>query len=195
MGEDRELSLLTLLEDASGGGEFVVVFHLFSGDKRIANAVFSEEGMLQSDTLSPDLFVALQSYVNSRIGEFNSLRVFEFSLEYGEATIRVIGELLEAPPRLIVFGAGHVGQSVAMIGALAGYKVIVMDDRAEFLTRERFPNRAIKLVDGKYDKIRSLIRITKNTGVVIVTRGHQFDEICLKQVLEVDAKYVGMIGS
>ena len=123
------------------------------------------------------------------------LRVFEFSFDYQELTIRVVGELLEAPPQLLVFGAGHVGQAVAAIGALVGYDVTVVDDRVEFVIRERLPNKAIKLVVGKYGTIKSDIKITRNTAVVIVTRGHQYDEICLEQVLERGARYIGMIGS
>jgi xanthine/CO dehydrogenase XdhC/CoxF family maturation factor len=172
-----------------------MVLHVFSGDKRIGKAIFSRGQVVPSGDMSLELCKPLQSYINNRLTDLSGLRIFEFSLDYQELTVRVIGEMLEPPPQLIVFGAGHVGQAVAIIGALLGYDVTVIDDRVEFLTRERLPNKTIKPVEGKYDRVRSDIRITKNTAVVIVTRGHQYDEICLEQVLEAEPKYVGMIGS
>jgi xanthine dehydrogenase accessory factor len=39
------------------------------------------------------------------------------------------------------------------------------------------------------------IEITSNTYIVLITRGHQFDEPCLREVIHSPAKYIGMIGS
>lgn len=171
------------------------MLHVFLGDKRIGNAILSGGQVVSGGDLSLELCKGIQSYIDNRLTDLSGLRVFEFSLEYEELVVGVIGEMLEPPPQLLVFGAGHVGQAVAIIGALVGYDVTVVDDRAEFLTRERLPNKTINLVEGKYDRVKSDIRITKNTAVVIVTRGHQYDEICLEQVLEAEPRYVGMIGS
>lgn len=96
---------------------------------------------------------------------------------------------------LFVFGAGHVGQAVALIGGLLGYQVTVIDDRPEFLTRERFPNPRIDLATVSFEEAPSKIRITANSAVVIVTRGHQYDEECLMHVVDSPAQYIGMIGS
>jgi len=38
-----------------------------------------------------------------------------------------------------VFGAGHVGECVARLAAYVDFKVVVLDDRAEFASRERIP--------------------------------------------------------
>ncbi|HEX5733051.1 MAG TPA: XdhC family protein [Blastocatellia bacterium] len=195
MGMEGESGLLTLLEEFSSREGLAVLLHVFSENKQVGNVLLSEEGLLHGDDLSPDLYFKLENYLTSKVNEFSGLGVFEFSLEYKEMTVRVIGESLETAHRLLIFGAGHVGQAVAMMGAIAGYDVMVVDDRAEFLTEERFPDRMIQLVEGKYDRIRSDIKITKNTAVVIVTRGHQYDEICLEQVLETGVRYIGMIGS
>jgi xanthine dehydrogenase accessory factor len=187
--------LLTLLEETNTSGEPAVMLHVFCGEKRIGKALLCGDYMVPSGDLSIDLCNSLQSQVKDRLAELSNLGLFEFSLDCREQAVKVVGELLEAPPQLLIFGAGHVGQAVGMIGALIGYDVTVLDDRVEFVTRERFPNKAIKLVEGKYGRIRSDIKITKNTAVVIVTRGHQYDEICLEQVLETGARYIGMIGS
>jgi xanthine dehydrogenase accessory factor len=43
--------------------------------------------------------------------------------------------------------------------------------------------------------IANKLRISAGTAVVIVTRGHQYDELCLKNVIRSSASYIGMIGS
>jgi xanthine dehydrogenase accessory factor len=39
------------------------------------------------------------------------------------------------------------------------------------------------------------LRIAQATHIVIVTRGHKHDEICLREVIQKPARYIGMIGS
>jgi len=39
------------------------------------------------------------------------------------------------------------------------------------------------------------LKITRGAHIVIVTRGHKHDEICLREVIERGARYIGMIGS
>jgi xanthine dehydrogenase accessory factor len=39
------------------------------------------------------------------------------------------------------------------------------------------------------------LEITSQTYIVLITRGHQFDEPCLRAVIHRPAKYIGMIGS
>lgn len=46
-----------------------------------------------------------------------------------------------------------------------------------------------------FDRAAKAVQITSNTAVVIVTRGHQYDELCLRSVIESRARYIGMIGS
>lgn len=111
------------------------------------------------------------------------------------AKLSIVVETIRPKTSLIVFGAGHVGQAVALIGALAGYQVTVVDDREEFLNRSRFPSQNIKLLAATFESAASQIDISTNCAVVIVTRGHQFDEVCLRNVIGSSSGYIGMIGS
>jgi xanthine/CO dehydrogenase XdhC/CoxF family maturation factor len=108
---------------------------------------------------------------------------------------RLAVEIIRPKLELIVFGAGHVGQAVAMIGALVGYRVIAVDDREEFASRKRLPDLRIELVVSDFATATEKLRISPSTAVVIVTRGHQYDELCLKTVIGTSAGYIGMIGS
>jgi xanthine dehydrogenase accessory factor len=114
--------------------------------------------------------------------------------EKGSAVTLAV-EIIRPKLELLVFGAGHVGQAVALIGVLTGYHVTVVDDREEFASRKRLPDTRIDLLVNDYASATEKLRISSSTAVVIVTRGHQYDELCLKNVIRSSATYVGMIGS
>jgi len=96
--------------------------------------------------------------------------------------------------KLLIVGAGHVGQKVAEAAALAGIPYTVADDRAEFANQERFPHASRILVE-RPDRAVKLAEVDKKTCVVIVTRGHALDKECLAAAMKTPAPYIGMIGS
>ncbi|MBW3538841.1 MAG: XdhC family protein [Planctomycetes bacterium] len=96
--------------------------------------------------------------------------------------------------RLIVVGAGHVGQKVAELAAAADFDVWVVDDREQYCNPERFP-QAKRLIVGAVDSALSGLEIDSDTYAIIVTRGHNHDEEALYHLAETRARYVGMIGS
>jgi xanthine dehydrogenase accessory factor len=101
---------------------------------------------------------------------------------------------LEVTPVLLIAGAGHVGQAVAKLAVELGFHVIVVDDRADVASIERFPAP----IERRIGDIPSLLReypVNANTFVVIVTRGHEHDRQALAAVIGRPARYVGMMGS
>ncbi len=96
--------------------------------------------------------------------------------------------------RLIIVGAGHVGQKVAELAAQVDFDVWVVDDRAEYCNPERFP-QAKRLIVAPIDTALSGLEVDPHTMCVIVTRGHRHDEEALYHLAEKPARYVGMIGS
>ncbi len=96
--------------------------------------------------------------------------------------------------RLLIVGAGHVGQEVARMASSVDFDVWVVDDRAEYCSTERFPE-AQRLLVGPIDQALSGLEIDSNTFCIIVTRGHNHDEEALYHLAETSAAYVGMIGS
>ena len=109
--------------------------------------------------------------------------------------VRVVVELVRDKLHVVVFGAGHVGQAVALMSAMVGYRVTVVDDREEFASRKRLRDPAINLLVSDYETATRRIDLSYNTAAVIVTRGHQYDEVCLRGVIRSAARYIGMIGS
>jgi xanthine dehydrogenase accessory factor len=108
---------------------------------------------------------------------------------------RLLFEISRPPLELIICGGGHVGQAVAKAGALLDFKITVIDDRPEFSSREKFPDHGVRLITGDFTEALRALKITRASHLVIVTRGHRHDEICLREVIEKPARYIGMIGS
>jgi xanthine dehydrogenase accessory factor len=96
--------------------------------------------------------------------------------------------------RLIIVGAGHVGQKVAELAAACDFDVWVVDDRDQYCNPERFP-QAKRLIVGDLDSALRGLDIDHNTYCLIVTRGHNHDEEALYHLAETSARYVGLIGS
>ncbi len=96
--------------------------------------------------------------------------------------------------RLIIVGAGHVGQKVGELAAACDFDVWAVDDREQYCNSERFP-LAKRLIVGDIDTALSGLEIDHNTYCLIVTRGHNHDEEALYHLAETSARYVGLIGS
>ncbi len=95
---------------------------------------------------------------------------------------------------LYLFGAGHVSLHVAALAETVGFSVVVIDDRAEFTHRQRFPHAA-DIVTAPFDVAFKQIHVDASAYIVIVTRGHSHDRDVLRWALTQPAVYVGMIGS
>ena len=96
--------------------------------------------------------------------------------------------------RLIIVGGGHVGQAVAQLADQLDFDVWVVDDRADCVSEQRFPN-AQRRIHGKIEEVLPDLEITSDTYCLIVTRGHQHDERALYFLADRGARYVGLIGS
>ncbi|MFO0917941.1 MAG: XdhC family protein [Planctomycetaceae bacterium] len=70
--------------------------------------------------------------------------------------------------RLIIVGAGHVGQKTAELAADVDFDVWVVDDREEYCNPDRFP-RAKRLLVGPIDQVLSGLGVDSDTYCIIVT--------------------------
>ena len=110
------------------------------------------------------------------------------------ATLEVFFEVMPAPPKLIVVGAGHIAVPLVRIAKVLDFHVVVIDDRLLYANRERFPD-ADEVLVGDMAQMLKEMTITPACYIVLITRGHAYDEPCLRVVLPSRAKYIGMIGS
>src|SRR5213078_2543200 len=108
-----------------------------------------EVGSLGHDELDNVVTQHSLAFLRAR-DDAKTFRVVEFApqLEQFSGAL-VLFERIEAEPRLVMAGAGHVGAALARLAALVGYRVTLIDDRAEFLGRDLFalpPAQGIDLV-------------------------------------------------
>jgi xanthine dehydrogenase accessory factor len=108
--------------------------------------------------------------------------------------LEVFIEPILTAPTMYIFGGGHISLPLAQIGKLLGFKIAIIDDRAEFASTKRFPEAEMVLA-GDFSKAFSKLKIDKTSYIVIVTRGHQNDELVLEWAVGTPAQYIGMIGS
>lgn len=106
----------------------------------------------------------------------------------------VFVEPFRRPAHLVIIGAIHIAIPLHRLAKLMGYHVTVVDARAKFATRERFPD-ADDLVVAWPDEAMAKIAVDNSTYVVILTHDPKFDLPALRSVLKKDAGYIGAIGS
>lgn len=130
----------------------------------------------------------------------DSLALARKALASGEITLAKFKQALKLAepffpvPRLVIMGGGHIALPLAEYGARLGFAVTVVDDRADFANKLRFP-QARQIICGDFQQCFSCLNLNKSAFVVIVTRGHSHDLDCLRQALLYDVAYLGMIGS
>ncbi len=108
--------------------------------------------------------------------------------------VEVFITLFGSKDLLLIAGGGHIGLSLCRLGKMLGYRVVVVDDREEYVSGERF-FEADELLAGDIAEIVGSYKINDSTSVVIVTRSHQYDTQVLAKVINTPARYIGMIGS
>ena len=190
---DHEIALKKIGE-AAARGESITVVRILSSEPEGGRLMVVRGGELVPSLEDRRLREQINSAIDRLEKRGGIAELFEAVGEQG-SPIQVAIEIVRPKLQLLIFGAGHVGQSVALIGALIGYEVIVVDDREEFASRKRFPDPRISLLVSDYASAAGKVGISASTAAVIVTRGHQYDEACLKSVLGSNAVYLGMIGS
>ncbi len=110
----------------------------------------------------------------------------------GEA--RVFIELQAHEPRMVIFGAGHIGRTLAKMADLARFQVTLVDERSEFADPKLFPP-TVEVICSPYVEGVERSQIDGRCHVVVATPGHLKDRDVLEKVLTHEAAYVGLISS
>ena len=121
-------------------------------------------------------------------------RAYAVESETGALAFDVFIEGFPPPPALIIVGAGHIAIPLTVFAKTLNYRVVVIDARAAFATRERFP-QADELIVEWPDEVLDKMDLNPSTSVAVLTHDPKFDEPTLKVVLARQVGYVGAIGS
>jgi xanthine dehydrogenase accessory factor len=166
------------------------------GAKLVLDEAGNAAGSLGSTELDSLAVPEVAKFLQSR-DETRLVCVKDFAPDFPAAgETFLLFERLQPSPRLVVCGAGHVGASLAKLGAFLGYQTTIIDDRAEFLQHDRFAEEIELVVASDWNSaVRDVIGNGRGVSVAVVTRGHSEDEQCMRAVIETMPDYVGLIGS
>ena len=124
-------------------------------------------------------------------------RVVTWLPENGTALRRVRGDVdagdgiverVDAPQRLVVFGAGDDAKPLVSMAALMGWDVVVVDGRAQWARAERFPE-ALRVV------VAQDFEVGARDAVVVMTHSYEQDRMWLETALRAGPRYLGLLGA
>ncbi|WP_026895663.1 XdhC family aldehyde oxidoreductase maturation factor [Clostridiisalibacter paucivorans] len=167
-------------------GWFITLLSEASECKRSGQWFLTEDKILKGEPL--------EELEANEIKEFcsNAKKIHIFvSKNNNKYLIEYMGHIDKA----YIYGAGHVGHKLAPLLSYVGFYTVVLDDRGKYANKDRFPMANEVIVLDSFDNVFENINIDRNTYIIIVTRGHQYDQTVLEQALNTDAAYIGMMGS
>jgi xanthine dehydrogenase accessory factor len=189
------------IQEVLAKGSVAVLATLIDAPENVGAKILFEEaqttGSFGDSNLDHAVIERAKTFLTSR-DDTRTFSVKEFAPDLTDfATSRVLFERLQPEPHLVICGAGHVGAALANLAGFLGYRVTLIDDRAEFLDRNRFPEARIALLatDDWTNAVRDAVGNGKGVSVSIVTRGHNEDERCLRALIGSSPDYIGLIGS
>lgn len=103
-------------------------------------------------------------------------------------------ERLNRVPRLVICGAGHVGQALCRMASLTGLDSIVIEDRPEYADLAREAG-AGQVICAPFEEALTGLESDEGTCYVLVTRGHQHGMESLRVILGKPRLYAGMMSS
>ncbi|MBI1746619.1 MAG: XdhC family protein [Acidobacteria bacterium] len=109
-------------------------------------------------------------------------------------TMEVYIEPILPDPVIYIFGAGHISQALCRVAKSVNFKIVVVDDRANYANPRRFPE-ADEIIVEEFEKSLANLTINDASYIIIVTRGHAYDQTILHWAVQTEARYIGLLGS
>ena len=177
--EERPISLVTVLGSSVPGVE--------QGNRMLVRPDGGARGSLGDAALDA---AARKAALELLAHERSEVRTLPGSS--GEASTFV--EVLEPPLHLVICGAGHDVRPVVEAAALLGWAPIIVDDRREFLSPDRFPDAATFVHVEHPEDVADAAPIDERTFVVVMTHNYLRDKDYLRSLLGSPARYIAMLG-
>jgi xanthine dehydrogenase accessory factor len=186
--------LVKVTRDGVGGIMATVLSAENCADVSAGEKCFIRDGVLKSGNILQKSLQ--QAILKDSVELLNKEENREITLTLAKTgdKVKVFFEVIPPMRKVIIVGAGHLAVPLVRFAKILGFHITVMDDRVLYANRERFPEADEVLVGDMAETLRE-IPITPFTYIVLITRGHQFDEPCLREIIHSPAKYIGMIGS
>ena len=168
------------------GRQTVIFRRLDPADLATVNCVIQSLKSRERQTLSITNN-AIQLYLNPADGdfEFEKRSDTEFSFR----------ERLGHKNDLYIIGGGHCALALSELMSKMDFYIRLYDDRPELntLDKNRFAHE--KQIIDRYENIRDVVPSGQNVYVVVMTLGYRSDSTVIRQLIDKDLKYFGVLGS
>lgn len=180
LGKEKGVAVATVVRGPDHIGAKLLVFADSSTHGTLGNTTLDERVAKDAEQAIWNGAASIHSYT---LGQATEEQPFDIFIEG-----------FPPPPALIIVGAGHIAIPLTTFAKTLNYRVIVVDARAAFATRERFPHADEIIVEWP-DEVLQRMDLNPSTSVAVLTHDPKFDEPSLKVVLSKRVGYVGAIGS
>ena len=102
-------------------------------------------------------------------------------------------EVIKPPVSVIIIGAGNDVMPVVGMADILGWETTVVDGRANYAKKERFAS-ACSILVAKPEQALEQIVIDERTVFLLMTHNYNYDMAMLKQLLQRNVTYIGMLG-
>jgi xanthine/CO dehydrogenase XdhC/CoxF family maturation factor len=102
-------------------------------------------------------------------------------------------EMIKPPLSVIIIGAGNDVMPLVDMADILGWETTVVDGRANYAKKERFIS-ACQVLVSKPEQVLEQIEIDEHTVFLLMTHNYNYDMAMLKQLLQKNVSYIGMLG-
>ncbi|RZS97587.1 XdhC family protein [Cecembia calidifontis] len=105
----------------------------------------------------------------------------------------VFYEVIKAPLRLLLFGAGNDTIPLAKMAHLMGWELWLVDGRKNHATIGRFPT-ANKIIVGPADEVIQNLEWDEHTVALLMTHNFEYEVVVLSRLIQYPLPYIGILG-
>jgi len=102
-------------------------------------------------------------------------------------------EMIKPPVSVIIIGAGNDVIPLVSMAEILGWETTVIDGRANYAKKERFAS-ACQVLVSKPEQVLGQLQIDEHTVFLLMTHNYNYDKAMLKQLLQINVTYIGMLG-
>ena len=185
--EDNAVDLLMKVAEERRGSVLTCLFSLERGSRQIGTVLFYSKNQIWP---SEHQFAFLYEEVIKVLG--NKGYVVK-SLMHEEKPYEALIEYLPPAVSLIIAGAGNDVKPLVEIASVMGWEVTVREGRVSHATAKRFPLAKNITVAAAEDFLNDII-VDEYTFVVLMTHNYRYDLTVLKNIMNCNNRYIGVLG-
>ena len=195
INNDDLVNPISLLKEAIANRSKAIIVTVFSlknnSSQKGTCLLLKESGTIMETIHDKSLLDKLMVDVNTAL-QNNQSSIRKYVYDDNELTAFI--NILKPQVTLVLVGAGNDAIPLVKMGEVIGWKVVVVDGRANYANKKRFSSGCQVMV-SKTEEIFSSIEINDQTMFVLMTHNYNYDLAVLRQLILLNARYIGILGS